>query len=39
VAWAKEEALLKQRLRQWYRFTRGVTQMTWRRRRSQGIVP
>ena len=39
VAWAMYAALLTQRLRQWYRFTRGVTQMTWRRRRSPGIVP
>ena len=39
LTWAKEEGLLKQRLRQWYRFNRGVAQMTWRRRRSQGIVP
>jgi hypothetical protein len=37
--WASDEALLSQRLRQWYRFTRGVTQMKWRCRRAQGIVP
>jgi hypothetical protein len=37
--WASQEAFLGQRLRQWYRFTRGMTQMKWRRRRAQGIVP
>lgn len=39
TAWARQEAALKQRLRQWFRFTRGVSQMTWRRRRTSGIVP
>jgi hypothetical protein len=37
--WATQEAPVKQRLRQWYRFTRGVLQMAWRRRRANGIVP
>jgi Cupin-like domain len=39
TVWARQEGALKQRLRQWFRFTRGVSQMTWRRRRTTGIVP
>lgn len=39
TVWARQEAALKQRLRQWFRFTRNVSQMTWRRRRTSGIVP
>lgn len=39
ASWAKQEGTLKQRLRQRYRFTRGVMQMAWRRRRASGIVP
>jgi len=37
--WANHEAALKQRFRQWFRFTRGALQMMWRRRRARGIVP
>jgi len=39
LAWARQEGVPKQRLRQWFRFTRGIAQMTWRRRRASGIVP
>jgi hypothetical protein len=37
--WASREASPKQRFRQWFKFTRGVIQMTWRRRQARGIVP
>ena len=37
--WARQEAALKQRFRQWFRFTRSVIQMMWRRKRARGIVP
>ena len=39
ASWATHEATPTQRLRQWYRFTRGQIQMTWRRRRANGVVP
>jgi len=39
TSWARHEAALGQRFRQWFRFTRGVIQMMWRRRRARGIVP
>jgi hypothetical protein len=39
VIWARHEASLRQRFRQWFRFTRGVIQMRWRRMRARGIVP
>ena len=39
AGWASQEAALKQRFRQWFRFVRNVTQMKWRRRRASGIVP
>ena len=39
ATWAKQEGALKQRLRQRYRFMRGVLQMKWWRMRANGIVP
>jgi hypothetical protein len=39
MIWVKQETLLRQRFRQWFRFNRGVIQMMWHRRRAVGIVP
>jgi hypothetical protein len=39
MIWARQEASLRQRFRQWFRFNRGLIQMMWRRMRARGIVP